>query len=95
MKYAKSAAVVAGSVIALGAGSPAFAMPVPNMSLNGGINDLTSQLNQKLDGHELTPLVDLVTGTVEKSKLAPKKLLGGATGATKKLPLLGGLPLGK
>ncbi|WP_257980817.1 hypothetical protein [Streptomyces sp. CB02959] len=99
VKYAKSAVAVAGSVMALGAAVPAFAadagaanMPSPHMSLNGGLTDALN--NRQLDGRQVKPLVDTVRGA-EKTAKHPKQILGGATGATKELPLLGGLPLGK
>jgi hypothetical protein len=95
VKYAKSAAVVAGSVMALGAAVPAFAADTatPTMSLNGG---LTDALNSKqLDGHQLQPLVKSVKGAADSVKADPKGLVGAAAGATKSVPLLGGMPLGK
>ncbi|MFF2805589.1 hypothetical protein ACFVT2_00120 [Streptomyces sp. NPDC058000] len=99
MKYAKSAVAVAGSVMALGAAVPAFAadagspnMASPHMSLNGGLTDALS--NKRVDGRQVKPLVDTVRGA-EKTAEHPKQILGGATGATKDVPLLGGLPLGK
>ncbi|UKY51841.1 hypothetical protein [Streptomyces inhibens] len=96
MKYAKSAAVAVGSVLALGAAVPAFAAQpgAPTMSLNGG---LTDALNSKqLDGHQIAPLVKMVKTTKDKVKsTSAKKLLGSVAGATKNAPLLGGLPLGK
>ncbi|GGN52849.1 hypothetical protein ACFXN2_27765 [Streptomyces kronopolitis] len=96
MKYAKSAAVVAGSVMALGVAAPAFAaQPAsPSMSLNGGLTDALT--TKQLDGHQIAPLVKAVKATQKKVKsTSPKKLLGGVTGAAKNVPLLGGLPLGK
>ncbi|ANZ17153.1 hypothetical protein ACH4YO_24070 [Streptomyces noursei] len=100
MKYAKSAAAVAGSVMALGAAVPAFAAESgapnptsPSMSLNGGLMDLLNGSGQ-LDSRQIKPLVDTVRG-VEKTAKHPRQLLGGATGATKDVPLLGGLPLAK
>ncbi|MEU8993235.1 hypothetical protein AB0952_25145 [Streptomyces caniferus] len=94
MKYAKSAAVVTGSVMALGVAAPAFAAQpgAPTMSLNGGLNDALS--SKQLDGHELMPLVQTVKTAGGKIRsTSPKKLLRGVTGTTKKTPLLGGLPL--
>ncbi|WP_406219257.1 hypothetical protein [Streptomyces decoyicus] len=94
VKYAKSAAVVAGSVMALGVAAPAFAAQpgAPTMSLNGGLNDALS--SKQLDGHQLMPLVNTVkTAQGKIGSTTPKKLLRGVTGATKKPPLLGGLPL--
>ncbi|KUL55271.1 hypothetical protein ADL22_01490 [Streptomyces sp. NRRL F-4489] len=99
MKYAKSAAAVAGSVMALGAAVPACAAGAgapatnsPSMSLNGGLTDALS--HKQVDSRQVTPLVNTVRGAV-KTAQNPKQLLGGATGATKEVPLLGGLPLGK
>ncbi|MEU9498659.1 hypothetical protein [Streptomyces sp. NPDC048196] len=94
MKYAKSAAVVAGSVLALGAAAPAFAAQpgAPTMSLNGAVNDTLS--SDQLDGHQLGPLFNTVRTARDKVKSASaKKLLGGLNGAAKKGRLLGGLPL--
>ncbi|MFG2489996.1 hypothetical protein [Streptomyces caniferus] len=94
MKYAKSAAVVAGSVMALGMAAPAFAAQpgAPTMSLNGGLTDALS--SKQLDGHQLTPLVSTVKTAEGKIRSTnAKKLLRGVTGTTKKTPLLGGLPL--
>ncbi|MFG2226028.1 hypothetical protein [Streptomyces sp. NPDC048644] len=96
MKYAKSAAVVAGSLMAIGAATPAFAAAPPAppaMSLNGG---LTEALNsEQLDGHQIRPLVDTVRGAGENAESGAANLLGGATGAAKDSKLLGGLPLGR
>ncbi|MEW9520783.1 hypothetical protein [Streptomyces tubercidicus] len=94
MKYAKSAAVIAGSVMALAAGTPAFAAQpgAPAMSLNGGLTDALS--NKQLDGHQIVPLVNTVKATSGKVKSTnAKKLLRGVSGVAKKAPLLGGLPL--
>ncbi|MCB5911572.1 hypothetical protein [Streptomyces pinistramenti] len=96
MKYAKSAAVVAGSVMALGAAAPAFAAgpaAPPTMSLNGGLTDALN--SEQLDGHQIRPLVDTVRGAGEHAESGAKNLLGGATGATRDGKLLGGLPLGR
>ncbi|QHC26198.1 hypothetical protein [Streptomyces sp. GS7] len=95
MKYAKSAAVVAGSVMALGAAVPAFAANPgsPRMSHNGAGAEALH--NKHLEGRQITPLVDTVKKTAETVKYGPKRILGGATGATKnrKVSLLGGLPV--
>ncbi|QIK07336.1 hypothetical protein SLV14_003466 [Streptomyces sp. Je 1-4] len=96
MKYAKSAAVAVGSVMALGTAVPAFAAQpgAPTMSLNGGLTDALH--SKQLDGHQIAPLVKMVKTTKDKVKsTSAKKLLGSVAGATKKAPLLGGLPLGK
>lgn len=102
VKYAKSAVVVAGSVIALGAAAPAIAAQpgaagparpgAPKMSLNGGLNDALR--NKQLDGHQVRPLVKKIKTTGDKVKRTnANKLLGGVTAAAKNSPLLGGLPL--
>ncbi|MFD5735488.1 hypothetical protein ACFWIY_22050 [Streptomyces sioyaensis] len=94
MKYAKSAAVVAGSVMALGVAAPAFAAQpgAPTMSLNGGLTDALSE--KQLDGHQLTPLLNTVKATEGKVRSTnARKLLRGVSGTAKKTPLLGGLPL--
>ncbi|GAB2800455.1 hypothetical protein [Streptomyces daliensis] len=106
MKHAKTAAVVAGSMMALGAAAPAFAgdsAPTgPQFSLNGGISDALSKPG---------PQVDNVVGTVEGATKGATK--GATEGAAKGAPkgtakgekktllssnsddnLLGGLPLG-
>ncbi|MFG2893844.1 hypothetical protein [Streptomyces sp. NPDC048248] len=101
MKYAKSAAIVVGSVMALGAAAPSFAAGPARpagatgskMSVNGGLTDALK--SKDLDGHQIAPLVDTVKGAADKAKSDPDRLLGGATGATKKSPLLGGVQIGK
>ncbi|MEE1749985.1 MULTISPECIES: hypothetical protein [unclassified Streptomyces] len=95
MKYAKTAAFVAGSVVALGTAAPAFAVTnatAPNFSLNGGLNQVVESAPQAVD-----PIVDTVSGaakSVQKNGTVTK-LAGQATGAAKgAAPLMGGLPLG-
>ena len=85
MKYAKSAAVVAGSVMALGVAAPAFAAQpgAPTMSLNGGLTDALS--SKQLDGHQLTPLVKTVkTAKGRSGRPARRSCSVDVTGATKK-----------
>ncbi|WP_335940056.1 hypothetical protein [Streptomyces sp. PTD5-9] len=95
MKYAKSAAFVAGSVVALGTAAPALAAPsatAPNFSLTGGINQVVGSAPQVVD-----PLIDTVGGTAESMHKngTVTKLANQATGAAKgAAPLLGGLPVG-
>ncbi|MFH9606976.1 hypothetical protein [Streptomyces sp. NPDC017448] len=95
MKYAKTAALVAGSVAALGAAAPAFAVTTPtapNFSLDGGLNQVMASAPQVVD-----PLVDTAaetTGTLSENGTVGK-LAGRATGAVEgAAPLLGGVPLG-
>ncbi|CAM5256249.1 hypothetical protein [Streptomyces] [Streptomyces griseus] len=95
VKYAKTAALVAGSVAALGAAAPAFAatdVTAPNFSLDRGLNQVMASAPQVVD-----PLVETVgdtTETVSKDGTVGK-LAGEATGvAGGAAPLLGGVPLG-
>ncbi|MFI6724886.1 hypothetical protein NRF20_10305 [Streptomyces sp. R-74717] len=91
MKYAKTAAFVAGSVVALGTAAPAFAVTIataPDFSLN----QVVEGTPQAVD-----PIVDNIGGaadSVQKNGTVTK-LAGQATGAAKgAAPLMGGLPLG-
>lgn len=87
MKPTKVAAVVAGSVMALGAAAPAMAaepMAAPS-SLNGGLGALTSQplktdvLSSTTDGSPVKAVTDAATDLNKVGQAAP---------------LLGGLPIG-
>ncbi|MFI8995845.1 hypothetical protein [Streptomyces sp. NPDC053542] len=95
MKLAKTAAILAGSVVALGAASPALAAPAPStspsMSLNGGLNDALANAGRS----EVDPLMDnahRVTHALGRGDT--KDLVGGVTHLAGHLPLAG-LPLGK
>ncbi|MEV7402506.1 hypothetical protein AB0N93_19225 [Streptomyces sp. NPDC091267] len=95
MKYAKTAAFVAGSVVALGTAAPAFAVTTataPNFSLDGGVNQVVAAAPQAVD-----PLVDTVddaADTLQKDGTVTK-VADQATGAAKgAAPLMGGLPIG-
>ncbi|MFG2558825.1 hypothetical protein [Streptomyces sp. NPDC048496] len=95
MKYAKTAALVAGSVVALGTAAPAFAATTataPGFSLDGGVNQVLEAAPQGVD-----PVVDTVsgaTGSVQK-KGSVTMVAGQAAGAAQEAaPLLGGMPLG-
>lgn len=96
MKYAKSAALVAGSVVALGTAAPAFAVTTttaPSFSLDGGVNQITAAAPQAVD-----PVLDTVSGAAERlhEDGTVAKVAGQATGAASgAAPLLGGLPLSK
>lgn len=96
MKYSKVAAVVAGSVMVMGAGAasaaPAFAAggaALPASTLAGDLGRTT----QTLQGGK-SP-VSSVTGTagslVKAKNDAPQKVLGTASHLT---PMLGGVQLG-
>ncbi|MFJ9415355.1 hypothetical protein ACIRPT_14470 [Streptomyces sp. NPDC101227] len=98
MKYAKSAAIVAGSVMAIVAAAPAFAAgptaprPVtPRMGLNGGLADVLH--NEPLDGRQVAPLVKTVKATAKTVKA--KNFLRGNKVNGAQQSLLGGLPLPK
>ncbi|MFE7356629.1 hypothetical protein ACFU8Q_26525 [Streptomyces sp. NPDC057543] len=95
MKYAKTAAFVAGSVAALGTAAPAFAVTTttaPDFSLNGGVDQVVESAPQAVD-----PVVDPVGGAADSMQKdgTVTKLAGQATGAAQgAAPLMGGLPLG-
>ncbi|MFJ6808054.1 hypothetical protein ACIQRK_18825 [Streptomyces anulatus] len=95
MKYAKTAALVAGSVAALGAAAPAFAVTTPtapNFSLDSGLNQVMASAPQVVD-----PVVGTVAETAETVSKdgTVGKLAGQATGVAQgAAPLLGGVPLG-
>ncbi|MEU9762917.1 hypothetical protein [Streptomyces sp. NPDC047985] len=95
MKYVKSAAFVAGSVVALGTAAPAFAVTdatSPHFSLDGGINQVSASAPQAVD-----PIVDTLGGAAESMHKngTVTELAGRATGVVKDAaPLLGGLPVG-
>ncbi|WP_405387601.1 hypothetical protein OG596_06315 [Streptomyces sp. NBC_01102] len=99
MKYAKTAALVVGSVAALGTAAPAFAVTTataPHFSLTSGVNELTSTTPQVAD-QVVGPAVDAVgetVGAVQEDGTVGKPA-DGATGVARKAgPLMGGLPLG-
>lgn len=95
VKYAKTAAFVAGSVAALGTAAPAFAVTTttaPDFSLNGGVNQMVGRAPQAVD-----PIVGTVGGAADSMQKngTVTKLAGQATGAAQGAsPLMGGLPLG-
>lgn len=105
MKYSKVAAVVAGSVMAVGVGAPAFAdsgkaaMPVMPTSVNGGVDQVLNEqpLQKAVDGTHVDAALGTVTRAAEnlRGNTGAGALLGQAAGATKgAVPgLLGGLPL--
>lgn len=105
MKYSKVAAVVAGTVIAVGTGSTAFAeaaapaAPVMPTSINGGVDELLAAkpLQQVLQGTHLDRAVHRVDATTDavQQQTASGDLLGQATQAARgsALPAVtGGLP---
>ncbi|WP_175412819.1 hypothetical protein [Streptomyces sp. TRM64462] len=91
MKPTKVAAVVAGSVMALGAAAPAFAADtLTPSSLNGAVDTLGKR---GLAEAVPTDAVAKVTDNNVVSKVADTA--GGLDAAGKTAPLLGGLPVGK
>lgn len=94
MKYTRVAAIIAGSVAALGAASPAMAstsgMPT---SLNGGIAHAVSEtpLLNGGSGDAVKDVADTATGLNNIKGDAPEHVLRTAGELT---PLLGGVELG-
>jgi hypothetical protein len=95
MKYSRIAAIVAGSVVAMGA-APAFAAstaPMPPMSLNGGLETLGSASALDLtDGRStVNSVADTATDLNSVKGATPQQALKTAAEVT---PLLGGVELG-
>ncbi|MFE2022834.1 hypothetical protein ACFW9O_32855 [Streptomyces sp. NPDC059499] len=99
MKYAKTVALVAGSVAALGAAAPAVAATAPTspkISLTTGVNELTSTL-PKIPDQVVNPVVDGVgqtAGAVHEDGTVGKSAEAVTAVAEAAGPLIGGLPLG-
>ncbi|MEE1751115.1 hypothetical protein [Streptomyces sp. SP18CS02] len=91
MNPTKVAAVVAGSVMALGVAAPAFAADsLTPSSLNGAVDTLGKR------GLTETVPSDAVTRASESDLVRKVGDTAGGLAPTKKAaPLLGGLPLGK
>ncbi|MEU6478855.1 hypothetical protein ABZ858_18555 [Streptomyces sp. NPDC047017] len=90
MKSLKAAAVLAGSLVAVGAAAPAFAhdADLTPTSLNGAVNALTK------DPIDVVSPIKHQSDALDTQKKG--SLLHTVNGATKSLnetPLLGGLPL--
>lgn len=95
MKYSKVAAAVAGTVIAVGVGTPAFAAgapaapagpPVPT-NINSGVDQLMAAqpLERVLDESGVAPVISTVDGVTDmlQSRAASADLAGQATDALK------------
>lgn len=91
MKYSKVAAAVAGSLIAVGVGTPAFAaggqapaFPVPT-SIDGGFDQLLAAqpLQRAVEGTHLNSALDSVDHTTDSLPATASQLplLGQVTGA--------------
>ncbi|MCB5183267.1 hypothetical protein [Streptomyces antimicrobicus] len=109
MKYTKVAAVVAGSVAALGAAGSAFAAPapaLPPMSLTGGVTEtlnaaapVTANLPQTVgnglaeQGDAVNQAVGAVQDVNKVKNDAPGKVLNSANVVGKVAPMLGGVHL--
>lgn len=108
MKLTKVAAVVAGSVAALGASAPAFAADAPSvpMSLTSGattvteaVNPVSEQLPQIVgaglaeQGEHVENVLGVVQRVNQVRNNVPGSVLGLANGATQASPLLGGVQL--
>ncbi|MEU0985397.1 hypothetical protein [Streptomyces sp. NPDC005953] len=95
MKYTRVAAIIAGSVAALGAASPAMAATsgMPPMSLNGGLAHAVSEtpLLNGGSGDAVKDVADTATGLNQVKGDAPQHVLRTASELT---PLLGGVELG-
>ncbi|MFI1398416.1 hypothetical protein [Streptomyces sp. NPDC020681] len=95
MKYTRVAAIIVGSVAAMGAASPALAAttaPMPPMSLNGGLAD-TLPSAPLPNGSEsvVTDAADTAMNLNNIKGDVPQQVLKTAAGLT---PLLGGVELG-
>ncbi|MGW1496688.1 hypothetical protein [Streptomyces sp. NPDC002402] len=95
MKYLRVAAIVAGSVAAMGAASPAMAATTPSMppmSLNGGLAQALSQ-TPLLDGSGsvVSDVADTAAGVNGVKGDAPQQAMKTAGELT---PMLGGVELG-
>jgi len=98
MKYSRAAVILAGSVAALGAATPAFAADsagMPPMSLNGGLGEVVSSVPQLEDGTQavtaLGQVGDVATDLNNVKDKAPEQMLETAAATT---PMLGGVSLG-
>ncbi|MET9218966.1 hypothetical protein ACIOC1_01575 [Streptomyces sp. NPDC088197] len=97
MKYSKVAAVVAGSMMAVGVAAPAFAdgMTAPEMptaatmptSINGGVEQALNEqpLQQLSDGLKVDSALRTVSAAADRlrGETSTDALLGQATSATK------------
>ncbi|MFE9256168.1 hypothetical protein [Streptomyces sp. NPDC006879] len=106
MKYSKVAAVVAGTVAALGSAAPAFAADPtsPSLSANGGVTEVVNALaptSENLPTHvenavaeqgdTVQGLLETAAGVQKFRNEAPAKVLEAAGGLSQVSPMLGGL----
>ncbi|MEU9604756.1 hypothetical protein [Streptomyces sp. NPDC048057] len=96
MKYSRVAAVIAGSVAAVGAASPAMAAApsaMPPMSLNGGLAHVVNE-TPLLNGGSGNVVKDAADTAFELNSIkgqAPERVLKTAGQLT---PMLGGISVG-
>ncbi|WP_189827672.1 hypothetical protein [Streptomyces finlayi] len=105
MKYSKAAAVVAGSVMVLGAASPAFADDVDNRPA-GSAKDSAKVVDTKVvalnkiykPNTDVDAVTNLAGGVTEKAtathKATSNAVVGGADQTARSVPMMGGMPLG-
>ncbi|MEU9116059.1 hypothetical protein AB0D04_30895 [Streptomyces sp. NPDC048483] len=95
VKYAKSAVIVVGSALAIGAAAPAFASgpTTPRMHRSGGLTETLAA--NHVDGRHIAPLVNTVKDTAKSVKGGPKLLHGNKFDNGSRGLLRGLLPLGK
>ncbi|MEV6649261.1 hypothetical protein [Streptomyces sp. NPDC051219] len=102
MKYAKVAAIVAGSVVALGGATPAFAAnsaSIPPMSLNGALAETpltTGTVMRAVEeqGSVVKSVADAAGGLKKVHDNAPSEVLKTTGAVAKSTPMLGGIDLG-
>ncbi|WP_371616309.1 hypothetical protein [Streptomyces sp. NBC_00454] len=105
MKLSKVAAVVVGSVAALGA-APAFASEAVPMSATSGLTEVLGAVNPVSEslpntlangmaeqGESVQKVVTTVQGVNQVKNNAPGEVMHLANGATQASPLLGGVKL--
>ncbi|MEV0265216.1 hypothetical protein AB0I49_28290 [Streptomyces sp. NPDC050617] len=90
MKYTKAAAVVAGSLMALGAAAPAFADG--GTEANAGPGQATAGPLQDVDVKGLVGAVDELGSAFDRTQ-GTKGAEGAARPASKNPTMIGGLPI--
>ncbi|MFD9225200.1 hypothetical protein ACFWDI_35540 [Streptomyces sp. NPDC060064] len=93
MKYSRVAAIVAGSVAAMGTASPAVAAttPMPPTTLKAGLAQALGQTLPSSDESTVTKVADTAIGLNNVKGSAPQEALKSAGEVT---PMLGGVQLG-
>ncbi|MEU9013390.1 hypothetical protein AB0D12_27240 [Streptomyces sp. NPDC048479] len=93
MKYSRVAAIIAGSVVAMGAASPAVAAttPMPPTTLKAGLDQALGQTLPSSDESMVAKVADTAIDMNNVKGDAPQQALK-STGAV--TPMLGGIQLG-